>query len=280
MRPAGGIHHPLSTGGRPDTTTCLPRWPWVARLPATLAAAGGQAPAIQWAVVLHQKRPSGKGQGRMRPPAGGGQRGAPNQKAPECDLSPAGCVGGRRRGEEGSRGRPPAAGLSWLGLLLTEGMRVARAGGLACVRVRVRESACVFQIQKKQQWRRGYAQLREAGRLRPCQFPPRWHPAGEGEVRGGCAGRWTLATRGPGSQTKPSAACWQPAWEGGSRRAKERWRSGRAQATRAAAQVTGAAARPGRGCEAGGLQRRLHPGGSGLSGVQASIRGTLSSPPP
>lgn len=85
--------------------------------------------------------------------------------SPSQWLAEEGGDGERRRAEAGSP--PPTAGLSWLELLPTDGMRVVRGGGLACARVRVCvcQSMCVRLKYGKR--KRGCIQLQEAGRLRP-----------------------------------------------------------------------------------------------------------------
>ena len=70
--------------------------------------------------------------------------------SPSRWLAEEGDDGERRRAEAGSS--PPTAGLSWLELLPTDGMRVVRGGGLACARVHVPEYVCAFKIRKKEAW--------------------------------------------------------------------------------------------------------------------------------
>lgn len=131
---------------------------------------------------------------------------------------------------------PPARfWASWLGLLLTEGMRVVGGGGRR-VCVCVCESMCVRLKYKKK--KAGYTQLREAGRAPSVPIPSELAPWGPGGGRG--EGRWTLATderqgwappgcqRAHGAKThkqKPQQIAGSPSWGGGSHLAEEPWRT-------------------------------------------------------
>lgn len=108
-------------------------------------------------------------------------------------LAEEGGDGKRRRAEAGSP--PPTAGLSWLELLPTDGMRVVRGGGLACARVHVPEYVCAFKIRKKEAW------LHSAARGWPAPSELVWWGREEGEVRGrrgGEDGHLPQRAAGPG----------------------------------------------------------------------------------
>lgn len=316
-RPAGD-HCPLSAGGRPRRPHTASRAHQAPSPAAPCGPAARQARPSSWRSTLCQKRPFGAAsagcghRGRRWGPRGTQLGGSQVRHELEFLLPfpllawEGGGGRGRRAGWASTRAQPgslpPAPGLSWLGLLLPDGVRVVRAAGSACARVRVRESACVFQIQKKQQRRRGDAQLREAGRARSVPVPSALAPRGPGRGRGAgpaaegemdaChgkqrAGRLPCASgrTGPVSQTKPAANRWQPVQgrqqplgQGAVEDSAGRRR------TQAAAQVTGACGSPGTGPALGlGTGRVAGPltataasnGGPGPPGSRPA-RGTLS----